>query len=121
MYFPDSQVRDYHQLHCHSTVESEHSGDFCSRKWSDLSDLNLKSKVPMCGIDWHEAFEVLDHQQCMTFGVVHGLLQRVHNFPLAIEEKKHVHIISETSQMNEPTLLSMGGFVHGCWVLGQHA
>ena len=42
----------------------------------------------------------------MTFGVVHGLLWCVHNFPLAIEEK-HVRINSETSQMNEPTLLSM--------------
>ena len=118
--FPDSQARDYHQLCHHSTAELEHSGDFCSRKWSDLSDLDLKSKVPQHGIDWHEAFEVLDHQQCMTFGVMHGLLQRVHNFPLAIEEK-HVRINSKTSQMNEPTLLSMGGFVHGCWVLSQHA
>ena len=59
--FPDSQVRDYHQLRRHSTAESERSGDFRSRKWSDLSDLDLKSKVPQCGIDWCEAFEVLDH------------------------------------------------------------
>ena len=59
--FLDSQVRDYHQLCHHSTAESECSGDFRSRKWSDLSDLNLKSKVPQRGIDWSEAFEVLDH------------------------------------------------------------
>ena len=60
--FLDSQARDYHQLRHHSAAESEHSGDFHTKKWSDLSNLDLKSKVLQRGIDWSEAFEVLDHR-----------------------------------------------------------
>jgi Nitrogen permease regulator 2 len=103
---PDSQARDYHQLRRYSTAESERSADFRGRKWSDLSDLDLKSKVPQRGIDWNEAFEVLDHRRCITFGVVHGLLRRVHNFPLAIEEKQG-RINSEATQTNNPKLVPM--------------
>jgi hypothetical protein len=71
-----------------------------------LSDLDLKSKVPQRGIDWNEAFEVLDHRRCMTFGVVHGLLRRVHNFPSAFEAKQ-ASINSEATQTNKPTLLTL--------------
>lgn len=32
---------------------------------------------------WQQILEELDHRRFITFGVIHGLLQRVHNYPLA--------------------------------------
>ncbi len=39
------------------------------------------------GIDWAEMFELLDHHRFVTFGVIHGLIRRVHEFPIAIDAK----------------------------------
>jgi hypothetical protein len=101
----DYSTRRENHLRRYSTAESERSADVRGRKWSDLSDLNLKSDIPQEGIDWKEAFEVLDHRRCMTFGVVRGLLRRVHNFPLACVSKKG-GIYPEATQMNDPTYAS---------------
>lgn len=32
---------------------------------------------------WKEAFEYFDHRRFVTFGVIYGLINRVHNYPLA--------------------------------------
>jgi hypothetical protein len=102
----DSTARDNH-LRRYSTAESERSADVRGRKWSDVSVLDAKSKKAQRDIDWKEAFEVLDHRRCMTFGVVHGLLRRVHNFPLAIEAKQ-AGVNPEATQTNKPTYTSTG-------------
>ena len=34
-------------------------------------------------IDWKEVFEFLDHIRFVTFGVIHGLIQRLHEYPVA--------------------------------------
>jgi len=34
-------------------------------------------------IDWKEVFECLDHRRFATFGVIHGLIQRVHQYPIS--------------------------------------
>jgi len=36
-------------------------------------------------IDWKEVFEVFDHRRFVTFGVIHGLIQRVHQYPIACD------------------------------------
>ncbi|KAL7473043.1 hypothetical protein ACHAXS_013456 [Conticribra weissflogii] len=36
-------------------------------------------------IDWKKAFHCFDHRRLVTFGVLHGLIKRVHRFPLAYE------------------------------------
>ena len=36
-------------------------------------------------IDWKKAFDYFDHRRMITFGVLHGLIQRVHQYPLAYE------------------------------------
>lgn len=33
------------------------------------------------GIDWHDFFQRIDHRRFLTFGLIHGLLVRVHAFP----------------------------------------
>lgn len=33
-------------------------------------------------LDWQKMFSLIDHRRFATFGVVHGLLRRVHNFPM---------------------------------------
>jgi len=37
-------------------------------------------------IDWGEAFEFFNHRRFVTFGVIHGLIRRVHEFPIAIDK-----------------------------------
>jgi hypothetical protein len=102
----ESTGRENH-LRRFSTAESERSADVRGRKLSDLSDLDAKSNVQQGGIDWKEAFDVLDHRRCMIFGVVHGLLRRVHNFPVAVVSKKG-GIYPEATQANDPTYASTG-------------
>jgi nitrogen permease regulator 2-like protein len=34
--------------------------------------------------DWREAFNYFDHRRVVMFGVVHGLIRRVHSFPFAV-------------------------------------
>lgn len=33
-------------------------------------------------VNWRKMFSLIDHRRFATFGVVHGLLRRIHNFPL---------------------------------------
>lgn len=35
-------------------------------------------------VDWKEVLEQFDHRRFATFGIIHGLLRRVHNYPLAV-------------------------------------
>jgi hypothetical protein len=37
------------------------------------------------GIDWKSVFDMFDHRRWATFAVVHGLLRRVHNYPLVLD------------------------------------
>ena len=52
-------------------------------------------------VDWKEVFEFFDHRRFATFGVVHGLLRRVHNFPRAIETTGHGEFpVEETKEIS---------------------
>lgn len=56
-------------------------------------------------LDWSEVFDHFDHRRLVTFGVVHGLIQRVHIFPMAYE------IGDETSQHTSDDESPSGSFV----------
>lgn len=43
-------------------------------------------------MDWKEVFEFFDHRRFATFGVVHGLLRRVHNYPRAVKARREEEI-----------------------------
>ena len=41
--------------------------------------------------DWRGAFNYFDHRRVVTFGVVHGLIRRVHSFPFAVGNLPESH------------------------------
>jgi len=41
----------------------------------------LVEKSACSHIDWSHVFEIFDHRRFVSFGLVHGLLHRVHNYP----------------------------------------
>lgn len=57
----------------------------CSRSES-LGDLWLAilagNRLRHVPLNWRKIFSLIDHRRFATFGVVHGLLQRIHNFPM---------------------------------------
>ena len=46
---------------------------------------SIKNEISKPQTDWCAAFSYFDHRRVAIFGVVHGLIRRVHNFPLAVE------------------------------------
>ena len=47
-----------------------------------LSILSGEKLQHVTSLDWRKMFSLIDHRRFATFGVVHGLLRRVHNFPM---------------------------------------
>lgn len=47
-------------------------------------DASLYNNGNLCSKDWKKAFDFFDHRRLVTFGMVHGLLKRLHCFPLAV-------------------------------------
>ena len=45
------------------------------------------SSVGSGDIDWMEVFNYLDHRRFVTFGVIHGLIRRVHEYPIVCNAK----------------------------------
>jgi len=82
-----------------SSMESDRSG----RKMLSPSDLSYFERgqkgAGQRTTDWKEVFEFFDHRRFATFGVVHGLLRRVHNFPRAIEAREDVFASEEQRQV----------------------
>ena len=65
-------------------------------------------------IDWKRAFRVLDHRRLASFGVVHGLIRRVHRFPRLTERHTKQSVSDQTDSASpqiffgptQPTLSS---------------
>ena len=45
----------------------------------------LRKKSTCSGIDWATIFDNFDHRRFISFGLVNGLLQRVHNYPFLLD------------------------------------
>lgn len=56
-----------------------------SETTADSTTRGTDKGIVMSNADWKTAFQTLDHRRCVTFGVIHGILRRVHNFPIAID------------------------------------
>ena len=56
----------------------------------------IKNEIPELPTDWCTVFSYFDHRRVAIFGVVHGLIRRVHNFPLAVEMILAADSISES-------------------------
>eukprot|EP00977_Amphora_coffeiformis_P028351 scaffold34936_cov176-Amphora_coffeaeformis.AAC.1 len=81
----------------------------CSRAES-IGDLWLSilagEKLPhVTSLNWRKMFSLIDHRRFATFGVVHGLLRRVHNFPMYRGSPTTSHPLPDIG-------LSLGGGLH---------
>ena len=56
-------------------------------KTRSSSTSSNKSSDVVGSIDWKEAFNFFDHRRFVTFGVIHGLIRRIHEFPIAIKSE----------------------------------
>ena len=56
-------------------------------KTRSTSTSSNKSSDTVGSIDWKEAFNFFDHRRFVTFGVIHGLIRRIHEFPIAIKSE----------------------------------
>lgn len=84
--FASPKVRDdYHEI-------KQAIAEFyclCNRRTS-IGDIWIsllsqsRSRRRKSSVDWKKCFQVLDHRRLITFGVVHELIKRVHNFPLLL-------------------------------------
>lgn len=71
-------------------------------------------------VDWKEVFNYIDHRRFVTFGVIVGLIRRVHEYPVAvssgkmddISESKHSvkYAYLETPVENKPGLYRQSSF-----------
>lgn len=66
------------ELYCKCN-RNESIGEF----WVDL--LAENGGPARSTIDWKKMFQMIDHRRFASFGVVHGLLRRIHDFPLLID------------------------------------
>lgn len=68
---------------------------------SESSNLDLAKKgIDQSRTDWTEVFEFIDHRRFATFGVVHGLLRRVHCYPRAIESSGAKEVTEQPEQLS---------------------
>ena len=40
-------------------------------------------------VSWKKVFRLIDHRRLVTFGLIHGYIRRVHNFPLLVKSKNN--------------------------------
>ncbi|GKY91680.1 hypothetical protein MPSEU_000139800 [Mayamaea pseudoterrestris] len=77
---------DCHQLECKAALKELYL--LCSREISigDIWVRLLTGHQPQTRtvVNWKKMFQLIDHRRFTTFGIVHGLLRRVHNFPLLL-------------------------------------
>jgi nitrogen permease regulator 2-like protein len=121
-----------------TSSQSEH--DKTSKKRSKITTSSLGSHESLDSntsvaqkIDWKETFSMLDFRRFITFGVIHGLIHRVHEFPFAIDNgaqlcdiesddypslmtesddlKNQKHIPSHSSVRSDSTLKSSHGML----------
>ncbi len=50
---------------------------------SSLGSISSLGRTKVEDIDWKEVFDTFDHRRFVTFGVIHGLIQRLHEYPIA--------------------------------------
>ena len=72
-------------------------------------------------IDWNEVFEYFDHRRLISFGIIHGLIKRVHEYPWAydknsrendkiypdqsiVDDEYYTEAEGQTSQLRTPSI-----------------
>ena len=63
-------------------VEKMSIGSVTSNKKASSS---VKSNADSANIEWKNVFDHFDHRRLITFGIIRGVIRRVHQYPLAYE------------------------------------
>lgn len=61
----------------------------------------LRKKSSCATIDWGQVFETFDHRRFVSFGLVNGLLHRLHNYPCVLETTLNDHRKEDNWPPNE--------------------
>ncbi len=69
------------------------------RAWSYGSSMGASSTSD---IDWVEVFNYFDHRRFVTFGIIHGLLSRVHEYPFVCNVEINNDDEMEEEEIREP-------------------
>jgi len=78
----------------------------CSRS-TTIGDLwigFMSGRLPPSSVNWKRAFQLIDHRRLITFGLVHGLIQRVHNFPLLVDDLCEAQLHQHEDLIQLPSL-----------------
>ncbi|KAL3817777.1 hypothetical protein ACHAXA_002421 [Cyclostephanos tholiformis] len=68
-----------------------------------------KSGKDDASIDWKLAFDYFDHRRLITFGVVRGVVRRVHQFPLAYAIETDIDEVASNSNRRKESIASGDG------------
>ena len=63
----------------------------------------LKKKSSCSNINWRNIFDLFDHRRFVSFGLVNGLLERVHCFPCILEPSASISHRKENSFLSNDT------------------
>ena len=73
-----------------SLSETEHGqphfGSFQGGSYTTAASATATTTDGLTSTDWRNAFQTLDHRRMVLFGIIHGMIRRVHNFPFAIQD-----------------------------------
>ena len=48
----------------------------------------VAGSIPSSDVDWKQVFKTIDHRRLASFGVVHGLIRRIHRFPRLLQQQE---------------------------------
>mmetsp|Transcript_6054 Transcript_6054/g.11477 ORF Transcript_6054/g.11477 Transcript_6054/m.11477 type:complete len:1004 (-) Transcript_6054:21-3032(-) len=60
------------------------------------------------GIDWKEVFNYFDHRRFATFGIIHGLIRRVHEYPIVVRTESKEERTAPTEERTAAEYKPMG-------------
>lgn len=83
-----SQRRSEHHEVKHAIAElyaACHRGCSIGDLLVSLAVGNLPQGMPTGVVNWKRIFHLIDHRRFVSFGVVHGLLHRVHDYPFLVD------------------------------------
>lgn len=66
------------------------------------SGKKASTSTPTENLEWKTAFEYFDHRRLITFGVIRGLIKRIHRYPLAYEIIGDKHDATEDDNDGNP-------------------
>ena len=52
---------------------------------TNVAGTNNNNNDNLSDVDWKKMFRILDHRRLVSFGLVHGIIRRIHNYPMVVD------------------------------------